>query len=533
MELYKHSRLQQDSHIRLIKINSWPSAFASILDNARPLSLELIEVDLFHNDGFQALSYTWGDLTNRVPITIDNQTLTITPNLLDFLKRLREHGRRTRRASYYWADQICNQTDIPERNRQVALMASIYQKSSRTLVWLGEPGKDGAHDSALDLLRRIDIIGIGQDESLRSALPKAVKVVDFDVDSRTKPQLLDLMNMVWFTRAWIIQEVAVAKDYSVRIGGDVLRWESLDLAILALAAIEERERSTLTGSPILRTPAAATIRHIQYCKKRWIGRKALSSDGDFLQVLARLSPIMNWRMPSTMSRLVMDATSSFSASSPFQYHPSPLSVGRVLVVRGKIIDTLDVVLTDHEFPRGSADSSALIQSLDRPAILGLVQRLWRNIRIGYGMASIDPETLYRRAVKVLLCYDKWVDGPSEEWDRSLDVSLRMFGTQHSDQTTAGTTDTPTFPATLRSKMNRKSIRSVYISRNKRLFGLAPPLARTGDIVYVLYGSRTPIILRHSESPGRLHVMGQSYLEDWMHGNNISWTENEADSFELD
>src|SRR5580700_5121291 len=50
-----------------------------------------------------------------------------------------------------WVDAICiNQENITERNSQVQLMKSIYEKASRVLVWLGEEADDS--DVALGLV---------------------------------------------------------------------------------------------------------------------------------------------------------------------------------------------------------------------------------------------------------------------------------------------------------------------------------------------------------------------------------------------
>jgi hypothetical protein len=44
---------------------------------------------------------------------------------------------------------------------------------------------------------------------------------------------------------------------------------------------------------VLKTAAAATIRHIRYCRNTWASRNAQAVQGDFLYLLSRLSPTMN------------------------------------------------------------------------------------------------------------------------------------------------------------------------------------------------------------------------------------------------
>ncbi|KAK4655904.1 hypothetical protein QC762_0054910 [Podospora pseudocomata] len=48
-----------------------------------------------------------------------------------------------------------NQRDIPEKTKQIQLMAQIYSKAARVIVWLGEAEDSG--DQALEQLRQLCI----------------------------------------------------------------------------------------------------------------------------------------------------------------------------------------------------------------------------------------------------------------------------------------------------------------------------------------------------------------------------------------
>ena len=87
---------------------------------------------------FEALSYCWGDAAIRTPIICNGRQLLVTLNLESALYYLRLHTEpRT-----LWVDAICiNQGDTQERNGQVRIMRSIYQRAERTVIWLGEPTK--------------------------------------------------------------------------------------------------------------------------------------------------------------------------------------------------------------------------------------------------------------------------------------------------------------------------------------------------------------------------------------------------------
>ncbi|GAB1311265.1 Heterokaryon incompatibility protein-domain-containing protein [Madurella fahalii] len=613
MSRYQYSPLESDSSIRLIRFGP------SLTVEGDPLSIQLIETHLYDNDGFEALSYTWGNMSDKVPIKVGNQILMITPNLNNFLKRLHEDEFEKDHAAAYWADQICiNQEDIPERNSQVALMASIYRESRRTLVWLGEAGD--SETAALDLIRNIDRLGITRNDPLHLALPSIVETIEarFELATdRTEPGLLNLMNRAWptwFTRAWVIQEVALAVDCTVRVSKDVFRWESMDLTILGLASVTKKAQGTLSGASVLKTMAAAAIRHIQYCRKSWISKKA-QTQHDFLQLLGRLSPTMDctdprdrvyaylslqgeqrnleadyaltvedvfiktsaalaaaskrldifaytryppigpgcetshvpswaidWRMPSTMSGLAGSAGSSFRASGDYEYSPTPPEdCGRVLRVRGNVVDVLDVLSTGHEFPR-TGDPFTLMKCLGRHRIFEMALHLYAGQDTL--LEAVPEAALYHRAVKVLLCYDRELDDTDGQWDEQLESALGILRVHEANPGrhdyggggSAGFESSVALgDALLRrftSKTNRKSVRAFYATRHRKLLGLSPPLSRPGDLVCVIHGSRTPIILRES-SAGRFRVLGQSYLEDWMYGENIWWREDEAKVFELE
>ncbi|KAK4451371.1 heterokaryon incompatibility protein-domain-containing protein [Podospora aff. communis PSN243] len=198
MTLYQYLPLENPSHIRLIRF-----------DHSSPtLRLQLIHAPLNENESFEALSYTWGNTDQRMPVNIGDTILTITPNLYQFLSRLREGEQADENFGAYWADQICiNQKDILERNSQVALMASIYRTSRRTLVWLGEARFRDA--TSLRLLGDIDRRGFTKDNPLRSVLPKVIDTIELHL-TNTSPagvetsdpaegesSILDLMNRAW------------------------------------------------------------------------------------------------------------------------------------------------------------------------------------------------------------------------------------------------------------------------------------------------------------------------------------------------
>jgi hypothetical protein len=82
----------------------------------------------------------WGKPSfNKISINGDN--FYIYDNLFDFMA-MQARSTGTGGDTFLWVDQICiDQSNTDERNHQVNLMSKIYRLATRTMVWLGLPGK--------------------------------------------------------------------------------------------------------------------------------------------------------------------------------------------------------------------------------------------------------------------------------------------------------------------------------------------------------------------------------------------------------
>ncbi|KAL9601236.1 MAG: hypothetical protein Q9219_002641 [cf. Caloplaca sp. 3 TL-2023] len=83
---------------------------------------------------YSALSYVWGEQSNKTTITCDNQPLRVTQNLNQALLQYRKKGW----SQLLWVDAICiNQSDLEEKTAQVKRMKKIYQGAALVVIWLG------------------------------------------------------------------------------------------------------------------------------------------------------------------------------------------------------------------------------------------------------------------------------------------------------------------------------------------------------------------------------------------------------------
>ncbi|KAL1862573.1 hypothetical protein Daus18300_008533 [Diaporthe australafricana] len=138
--MYQYQELSsRDNHIRCLILEPG--------EDDAPLVGRLEEIELTGaNDlnPFRAISYVWGEDNKTQSITLDGKLLEITTSLRDSLWQARD----AHRAAALWADGICiNQDDEKEKSRQVALMGRIYETSKCTLICLGLNADDRQHAS--------------------------------------------------------------------------------------------------------------------------------------------------------------------------------------------------------------------------------------------------------------------------------------------------------------------------------------------------------------------------------------------------
>jgi hypothetical protein len=153
-----------------------------------PIRCDLLHSSLDADIEYEALSYSWatedGDdsLSQRIECAYvgDEETaeFLVTSNCASALRRLRLSSQER----FLWVDAISiDHKSVQERSHQVGLMAEIYSGASQVLVYLGEEDLGFASRSLwLDSERR------------QSALTK-------------------LFSKRWVSRAWVIQEVALAR----------------------------------------------------------------------------------------------------------------------------------------------------------------------------------------------------------------------------------------------------------------------------------------------------------------------------------
>lgn len=203
---------------------------------------------------YEALSYAWGSPDTPHRIKLNHKYLAITENLHVALHHLRSEVEDR----IMWIDAICiDQGNALERGHQVKQMGSIYSRAEQVIFWLGPAARDT--DFTMSALKRVE--RLSQEKSSSSWLLSdrewlrswAMSQTDWhDLAIKQCRGLDELLNRPWFSRTWVLQEVANAKRAVVCVGNMVVSSKILPLA-LAIFDMDpwEQDRATLKfqGTP--------------------------------------------------------------------------------------------------------------------------------------------------------------------------------------------------------------------------------------------------------------------------------------------
>lgn len=190
-----------NGEIRLLRI--LPSPYKESV-----VCCKLFTVSLKTAPAFEALSYVWGSPDDNCPypVFVHGHSTKVSNNLNDALRALRYVSN----PRCMWIDALCiNQSDNFEKSSQVLLMETVYSTAQKVIIWLGNESNDSA--LAMDALCSIKTKG-----DLRCIWP----------DSNTA--IGNLFSRKWFSRVWVIQEFANARDPYFVCGTKTVGWRRVE-----------------------------------------------------------------------------------------------------------------------------------------------------------------------------------------------------------------------------------------------------------------------------------------------------------------
>jgi hypothetical protein len=207
LQPYHYQLLTPSAQTRIIVLE--PS-----LNVSAPLICRIDELRIESDEGFQALSYTWGEPSFTETLIVDKvYFLRITSNLRDALRRFRlpSHSRRL------WVDAVCiNQKDEEEKGKQIPFMDVIYRGASAVLVWLGNYPTQAACLRSIAAYPRL----VGKERGPNSRVGR-------QEHSELLMSVASLTDLPWFSRRWIVQEAVLNPDVLLCCCDEELSWVRL------------------------------------------------------------------------------------------------------------------------------------------------------------------------------------------------------------------------------------------------------------------------------------------------------------------
>ncbi|KAH7110320.1 heterokaryon incompatibility protein-domain-containing protein [Dendryphion nanum] len=189
--------------IRLLTINPSSDDLSDKIDCS-------IEHSTIKGAIYRALPYTWGD---------PSQTESIVLNGQPFLRLI---------SSPIWIDAVCiNQKDLSERSSQVARIRDIFAQAEEVLAWVG-PKTSGDDENAIDLISNCAKTALSSTKGFRTPQFKHWLYREYLKNSSRWHALANLLERLWFSRVWIVQEVVVSASAIVTCGNlrlDLYRFE--------------------------------------------------------------------------------------------------------------------------------------------------------------------------------------------------------------------------------------------------------------------------------------------------------------------
>ncbi|KAK6065232.1 heterokaryon incompatibility [Seiridium cupressi] len=185
----------------------------------------LIDTTLRDCPEYHALSYVWGcPPATKVLLLEDNQTILIRNNLFECLRQLTSNGLKV----MVWADQICiDQSNESEKEHQVRLMSRIFRQSKQVVGWIGK----STADTTL-AFHAIRFLGLHRPDS-GPVSPRAKRLAQrslmntgnvltindiFNHGARIWQVAAMVVQMPWFNRLWVVQEVVLATQLTIQCG---------------------------------------------------------------------------------------------------------------------------------------------------------------------------------------------------------------------------------------------------------------------------------------------------------------------------
>ena len=234
---YVHRPLRSATYIRIVVLQLDADPEAELRCSIREIPI----ADVTAETRYMALSYTWGKPEFTQRLWCDGKVFWITVNLNQALRRLREFAavaRIRREVTTFapefagmllelandactvaiWADAVCiDQQDEIEKSQQVRIMPQIYRAACHVVSWFGMDAESTFAPAFFSYLA---------DTSVQDYVPN----VSLHDDNGLRP----FLNVLYWTRRWVIQETVYATSLTFLHGTSAISADLLDHGLINL-----------------------------------------------------------------------------------------------------------------------------------------------------------------------------------------------------------------------------------------------------------------------------------------------------------
>ncbi|KAL9628595.1 MAG: hypothetical protein Q9204_005792 [Flavoplaca sp. TL-2023a] len=487
-----------------------------------------------------------------------------------------------------------NQNDHIEKAHQVTRMARIYAHARRVIVWLGEHENESRLAMQLlqdyatafpDIVRdesgsAMQLFSVSADDLLPLRQSQAI--------TGSWQALSDLCDRPYFQRRWVLQELASEREICVLCGEDSVPWSTLVGLVMASAVTELHD--ILEGADIRRIFGAISMAHIWFLANR----EKSSFDIVSLFYIAQWTQCTEKvdRLLSLIGILPPQYGAISDVAEVFDYH-QPYWVIFLRFVKSVLRINLDPLslagacrTRNPSLPSWCPDFTSRLSTMygknmkdacaasEMPVLCNYPtdQTLCcRGFRLGtvldrvYGEELPPPKRRYSQdeSKNVLSwerkCYDLATRALlsdrarlEEAFSKVLVVGERRFraipqcwNCQESvseiytlwkqtlwrnSLTGNSKHDGPDAVDTYGMLAVRNGDTSKFFATFQGQLGFSSSEVQPNDVIYVLYGGRTPFVLRPSKIDNTMQLVGDAHVEGVMYGEALTANNKQPDEW---
>lgn len=211
-------------YIRLLQVSKSFEKDARIQCEFVSIALDNLRI------GYTAVSYLWGPLEKIGRVWCNNGYIEVTRSAMSIL----EDVAGQLNARYIWIDALCiDQDNLVEKGAQVRLMRDVYASADKVVVWLTHKHfSDEATDFVITLHKAVTRLF---QQNVPTTLLSLTSSEGCEYPSSRWIALSRFLNDPWFSRIWIIQEMAVSSTkINTVCGCDMIPWKSLAVVLTVI-----------------------------------------------------------------------------------------------------------------------------------------------------------------------------------------------------------------------------------------------------------------------------------------------------------